>query len=306
MGWKRRLLAWLCWLPLVSCGPTERVEPLTEIDWDNARVEEGFAVGYLSPGQIEVAGQQRDYAIYLPPSYDRQQTIPMVINFHAFNAAGPKQERISRMTPIADEAGFILVYPNAMGSPASWNYRAGMANNADLQFVASLIETLPERLAVDRSKIFVMGLSNGGGFAHRVACELGQFVQGLATVAGVYPAAGSCAGAMSIPVIAFHGNADTVVPFLGGGAQNLLGVDYWAAGWAERNGCANPEITVDERYTLSSWQNCNDKAVVQLYELHDWDHFWPNPDDVPEDMVDSGVNASRLIWDFFKTIGDGT
>ena len=228
MGWKRRILAWLCWLPLVSCGPSNRAEPLTEIDWNTARVEAGFAVGFLSPEQIEIAGRLRDYAVYIPESYYPQRPAAMIINFHAFGAAGPKQERISQMAPIAEEANVILVYPNALGEPASWNFRNGISNNTDLQFVAALIETLPDRLMIDRSRVFVMGLSNGGGFAHRVACEMGEVLRGLATVAGVYPAVGRCDPNRPVPTIAFHGNVDSIVPFQGGwgpesAARRLLG-----------------------------------------------------------------------------------
>ena len=59
---------------------------------------------------------------------------------------------------------------------------------------------------------------------------------------------------------------------------------------------------VHERYQLTSWLGCNDQASVQLYELDGWDHFWPNPNEVPDDMVDTGLDASRLIWEFFDNL----
>ena len=302
MGWKKRLLAWLCWLPLVSCSPAEPPAALAEIDWQTVRVEGRFAVGHLSPERIEVAGKERTFSVYVPERYDGKRAMPLLFNLHAFNADGAKQERISRMTPLAEEFGFILVYPNAVGSPAAWSYRPGLANNADLQFFVWLIDELAVRLNIDTKRVFVMGLSNGGGMAHRVACDLAERIAGIATVAGVYPAMTLCESSAGVPILAFHGNADLIVPFQGGGEQGLLAVDRWAFSWAERNGCDRKTFTETERYGLTTWTNCQHNSDVSLYELYQWDHYWPNPEAIPPDSADPGVDASRLIATFFASI----
>ena len=229
MGWKRRIVALLRRLRLTRFGIGLQADQLTTIDWDNVRVEGGFAVSHFSPERIEVAGQPREYAVYLPDQYDGQEPLPLVFNLHAYNAFGRKQERISRMIPLAEKHGFILVYPNALGEPAQWNYRPGLENNADLQFYVRLMDELPGRINIDTSRIFVMGLSNGGGMAHRVACDLGERIAGIATVAGVYPAISVCNTEKPVPIIAFHGNADIVVPFKGKDDGGWLSVDSWAA-----------------------------------------------------------------------------
>ena len=295
MGWRKRLWAWLCWLPLVGCAANEFPEPIPA----GAERFAGYAVGYLTPATLERDGVERSYWVYLPAGYDASQPLPLVVNLHAYNAAGPKQEQISRMRPLADVHGFILVYPEARGEPAAWDFTPGLAANADTQFIAALLDQLAGQLAVDQDRQFVMGLSNGGGMAHRLACDLGDRFRAAAMVAGVYPAGSPCAATTPIPILAFHGDADSVVPYAGGGANNLLPVSDWATAWAERNDCQDQTEEVTPSYRHTRWTNCSSATSVQLYTLTTWDHFWPDPANVPEDMADPGVNASELIWTFF-------
>jgi polyhydroxybutyrate depolymerase len=162
-----------------------------------------------------------------------------------------------------------------------------------------MLDQLAGELAIDQDWQFVMGLSNGGGMAHRLACDLGDRFRAAAMVAGVYPAGSPCAASAPIPILAFHGDADSVVPYAGGGANNLLPIPDWAAAWADRNGCQEQQAEAAAQYRYTRWINCVGTSTVHLYTLTAWDHFWPDPANVPEDMADPGLDASALIWAFF-------
>jgi poly(3-hydroxybutyrate) depolymerase len=97
-----------------------------------------------------------------------------------------------------------------------------------------------------------------------------------------------------VPVIAFHGTADPIVIYEGGGlnAARIADVDYWKGNvppglplhhgvdaamqtWAKRNGCdAKPfEERVAPEVRRRTWQHC--KADTILYAIDGGGHAWP-------------------------------
>ena len=63
-------------------------------------------------GTVVSSGQQREYLLYVPPSYDRAKPTPLVISVHG-GALWPAHQRdTSRWNELADEHGFIVVYPS--------------------------------------------------------------------------------------------------------------------------------------------------------------------------------------------------
>lgn len=97
------------------------------------------------------------------------------------------------MSAKADKEGFFVVYPNGDG-PAppfllTWNARGccGFSSSGkvdDLGFVRKLLQHLQQQLPIDRSRIFVTGISNGGMIANRIGCALSDIVAAVAPVAG--------------------------------------------------------------------------------------------------------------------------
>ena len=63
-------------------------------------------------GTIGSSGQEREYLLYVPPSYDPTRPTPLVISLHAAMLWPATQMRTSRWNEVADEHGFIVVYPS--------------------------------------------------------------------------------------------------------------------------------------------------------------------------------------------------
>ena len=89
-------------------------------------------------------GNNREYAVYIPASYDGSQAVPLLFNFHGGggNIAGHLSS--VDMRPIADTANFILVYPQAVPDPGnggstSWMHKAPTTFD-DVPFVEAMIE----------------------------------------------------------------------------------------------------------------------------------------------------------------------
>src|SRR3989337_4156522 len=56
-------------------------------------------------------GRTRVYYVHLPPQPDEGRPLPVVLNFHGGGGDALGHERYTRMDTLADEEGFIAVYP---------------------------------------------------------------------------------------------------------------------------------------------------------------------------------------------------
>ena len=77
----------------------------------------------------------------------------------------------------------------------------------DVGFVDALLADLDTRVCVDTHRTYAMGISNGGYFAYRLACERASRFAAVAPVSGpenVSP----CTPGRAVPVMHFHGTAD--------------------------------------------------------------------------------------------------
>ena len=68
---------------------------------------------------IVSSGETREYLLHVPDSYDRARPTPLVISLHAGATWPAHQMNLSRWNRLADEHGFIVVYPS--GSPPGYD-----------------------------------------------------------------------------------------------------------------------------------------------------------------------------------------
>jgi polyhydroxybutyrate depolymerase len=259
--------------------------------------------GDVSPGdyveEIASGGQTREYRLHVPPSYRPGQPMPLIINLHGYNSNAAQQEHVSGMSAKADEAGFIVAYPEGLGSPQSWHFGPGAAAAADLEFIRALISHLQEQLSIDSARIYATGISNGAQMSNRLGCDLSDVIAAIGPVSGGYPPSDDCNPVRPVPVVAFHGTADKLIPYEGKG-RLLLSAPEWAATWAARNGCdPTPAVTFQHGEVKGeTWDNCQDGADVTLYTIEGRGHSWPGSD-MPPEITTQDIDATDVIWEFF-------
>ena len=56
---------------------------------------------------LQYDGNNRQYELYIPQSYDGSENVPLLFNFHAGNGTSDSQIYISDMRNLADENNFI-------------------------------------------------------------------------------------------------------------------------------------------------------------------------------------------------------
>ena len=265
-----------------------------------------------SNGTIVSSGLRREYLLYVPVSYDRNRPTPLVITMHGGALWPAAQREISQWNRVADEHGFIVVYPSGVSGrgPRAWRAGGGPGLLRDVQFISDLIDTLRASYNIDPTRIYANGLSNGGGMAFVLSCTLSHRIAAIGVAAtAIFLPWNACTDLRPVPMIAFHGTADTATPYGGGtswvASRPFPSIPTWTANWAHRNRCEpNPiESVVAEDVTRLEYTSCADEAAVVLYTVQGGGHTWPGGGPLPDWFVgptSRSIDASSQMWAFFR------
>jgi polyhydroxybutyrate depolymerase len=250
--------------------------------------------------QIAVGGLGRSYLV-LRPSVSRGP-LPVLVVLHG-RLATPQQE--AQRTGFPSVTGpAVVVYPAGYGT--SWNAGAccGLAHAAgvdDVDFIAAVVrQVLSSEPDVSPRTVFLAGYSNGGKLAYRLACAEPQLFTAVAAVGAV--AVAPCSDARPVAFMAVANSGD---PELSLGAAPQLHVDGYAElsvdaqvnQRARANGCQGPApSSAHGSLTLTGWTGCQQGSPVALAVYRAATHAWPPGDP-------STPSATRVIWDFFQSVG---
>jgi polyhydroxybutyrate depolymerase len=246
----------------------------------------------LSPGDdlvvgLSVAGVAREYNVHVGDTVDPSAPAPLVLNFHGMNNTPALQESFSRMKGVADDHGFVVVYPKGLDNSfnAGGCCGASASNDVDdLGFSRAIVTDVSARMCIDARRVYATGFSNGGYMSHLLGCRASDVFAAVAPVAAGMGIS-DCAPDRPVPVIAFHGTSDSVVSHATGAAA--------VAGWRQRNGCSNtPERESVGSSYCDRWRECDDAVEVQMCSIAGWNHLWPNGF--------TSIPASPRIWEFLS------
>jgi polyhydroxybutyrate depolymerase len=262
-------------------------------------------------GRLVSSGERREYLLYVPESYDPAKAVPLVINIHGFTQWPANQAEVSQWNQLADEEGFIVVYPSGLGFPKRWRVTPTIddpnAVEIELQYFRDLIDKLSAEYNIDSERIYANGLSNGGGMSLRLACSMPERIAAIGGVAGAYLVdLADCPG--GVPGIFFHGQADKIVPYEGGFSRRFPiefpHIPTFVEDYAHLNGCnSNETVILDKGNVLGGrYEGCAPGADVVFYTIADGGHAWPGGKPLPESIVGKTtqeIDATRLMWEFF-------
>lgn len=284
---------------------------------------------YKNSMDIRVMGARRTYLVHIPPDYNPDIPLPLVVVIHGAFDTARGMEKFSGFSDLADRENFIAMYPNGMGIFGffqHWNAghccgKAASDNVDDVGFIAAAVEDVRTRLKIDPGRIYMVGFSNGGMLVYRFAAERGDLLAAIA------PLAASIGGQPSdeepewripdpvrpLSVISIHGLADDDITYEGGvslhrgGTRTFWSVEKSIEFWVRHNGC-NPKAAVsylnNASVQIKSWGVCRNDTEVILYLLKGWGHVWPGryfTADLPADDPLRNFDAAEIIWEFFKS-----
>ena len=281
---------------------------------------EGAIEAGWSMRRITSDSSERCYVLYAPSDYDPSQPIPLVVSLHGFLSNPHSQGIISDWHSLAEDEGFLVVYPQGTRFPQRWDSGMtwGVSGVDDVQFFMDILDDVSSNAAVDPSRVYVNGFSNGGGMTVYLGCEASQVIAAMGTVAGAVVENKDCDVSHPIPVMAFHGTGDPVVPYQGGEMEYRLlrwganitdapiyfiGAPDWTARWAQLNGCAPDPEEISAQGDVSGirYTDCLDDAEVVFYTIEGGGHTWPGGMPlVITGKTSNDIDATEELWRFFQ------
>lgn len=251
---------------------------------------------------VHVDGAARTFRLHVPPSIVPKQPVALVLDFHGYGSIAAMEESLSELSKKADAENFIVAYPEGTQAVQRWGIVAQGNGRADLAFVRAMLALLKNEYPIDPSRIYATGFSNGAEFTNLLACNMGDDFAAVAMVAGGYFRGLPCAPKRPVPLVAFHGTFDNVLPYIGDDT-GLLPVRDAMGEWAARNGCdATPMLIFQNgNVTGEQWGDCRENADVVLFTVDRGGHSWPGSPAMPGALTTRDVIATDMLWLFFVT-----
>lgn len=149
------------------------------------------------------------YSLYVPENYSSNRQWPLIICLHG--GYGQGYEYIWTWLRSARTRGYLLLSPKSLAE--TWTMTM---NSPDTRSVMRMLDEVSETYAIDRSRIYLTGLSDGGIFTYIMGLERHERFTGLAPVAGalhmaVDPMLRTGTG-RELPIFVIHGVHDFIFP----------------------------------------------------------------------------------------------
>lgn len=276
--------------------------------------------------------RNRNYLVHVPPGYDGDSAVPLVMVLHGCRQTHRDIRRVSNFEAMADKHGFITVYPfitsygglrfrNCWGF---WYPRETVAGAGEVEDLWQIIEEVRGNYRIDAQRIHVVGLSSGAGMtaallvAHAGGIASGAVVAGVpysetAAAIGflktshvrlkpVYQVAAAMRHALQpgvapIPIFIVHSHQDETVNIQA--ARNIR--DSW--GHCFGIDTLNPTrtrsgVTRGTPWVHKAYGTQPGRSLIETYFISGKGHGWyggrPGPYSYPD-----APDIARRIWLFF-------
>ncbi|MES3023132.1 MAG: PHB depolymerase family esterase [Pseudomonadota bacterium] len=264
----------------------------------------------------------RSYKLYVPSTYTGQPT-PLVVMLHGCTQNPDDFATGTQMNVLAEEMHFLVAYP-AQSQQANvsrcWNWFNAVDQQRDQgepSIIAGITRKVADDYAVDRSQIYVAGLSAGGA----MATIMGTLYPDLYAAVGVHsglpfaaahdlPSAlaamkGNLArnanmsgnNAAAVPIIVFHGDKDTTVHPANGHELAARGARSSAKAPLVEPG----SVPNGHNYTRTVHQREDGSPQAEHWTIHGAGHAWSGGSAHGTYTDGKGPDASREMMRFFKT-----
>lgn len=282
------------------------------------------------------SGGGMDYWLYLPQRVDMAR-LPLVVMLHGCAQTAPQFAQSTGMNQLADKEGFAVLYPqqiarNHAGRCWRWYNPEVCEGEAETAAIAAIITKVVERYTLDRSRIYIAGISAGAAMANIVALAHPHLIAAVGMHSGV--AFGTAQTPMEgynlmqqgpdrdvrqavrvaasrmvhlplVPAVLIHGKEDSIVHSvnLAHLAEQFRELHH-LAGYTRENMMVK---IADKPASERSGRACKTyeyyfgkKHLLQVCEISELGHAWSGGDASVTFSDGCGPNASQMMWDFFN------
>ena len=283
--------------------------------------------GAIQQATLSHGGRTRSWRAYVPAAPAPSPALVVVLHSSMGSAQQAREMFGYDFDVLADEHGFIVAYPN--GVEGHWNdakvkgpFSAKQQHIDDVGFLHALVGQLVERDHVDRSRVYVTGVSNGGSMVLRLALERPDFARAYAAVVASLPTPENMAASethRAVSMLIMNGTSDPMNPWNGGDVvlrgvwgnrgpvmSTQASIDYFRA-LAGLDGAATvtelPDRDSSDGSTVerSLW-TAPGKPRVALYAINGGGHGVPHPATHGRRLLGNSnrdIHAANEIWEFF-------
>jgi poly(hydroxyalkanoate) depolymerase family esterase len=287
--------------------------------------------GQFVAGSVTNPAGTRNYKLYIPSSYDGQP-LPLVVMLHGCKQDPDDFAAGTRMNTMAEEKQCFVLYPAQSGTandPKCWSWFSAtdqMRERGEPSLIADMTREIMRDYHVDESMVYVAGLSAGGAMAVIMATEYPEIFAAAAVHSGMpYNAARSLFSALSamkigprrrwydfaprsegtapaVPMIVFHGDADTVVHPING--EHVVRQAVAGASGAESDPVKVTSLferDAPERrsYTRTVYQDETMRNMAEQWVIHGSGHAWSGGCSDGSYTDPNGPDATREMMRFF-------
>src|SRR5204862_6307753 len=149
----------------------------------------GLAAAYMT---TTVDAGRGPVTVYVPNGYSAGTPVPLLLLLHGYSSSGPAVESYIGYLSAVDARGFVYAFPSGRVDAAGqrfWTATNACCNlfnqggpNDDSQYLRALIDRIRQTLAIDDTRIWLAGHSNGGFMAHRMACDHSDIIAGIVSL----------------------------------------------------------------------------------------------------------------------------
>lgn len=161
--------------------------------------------------EVQVNGVSRRFVVYVPIDYSPSHAWPAILFLHGRGESGSdgRRQLTQGLAPaiVKRRAAwpFVVIFPQKSQPEIRWTDEVPM--------LAAILDAVEASYHLDPARRYITGLSQGGHGTLTLAMRLPWHFAALATVCGwVDDPAAAAAAIGTVPVWAFHGEDDPIVP----------------------------------------------------------------------------------------------
>jgi polyhydroxybutyrate depolymerase len=298
--------------------------------------------GNMIAKTLTVTGQgTRNYDLYVPDFGTSTGPHPLILAMHGGGGSPMNMAASSDLNTLAQQHNAYVAYLQGTGTQTTLTFNAGSCcgyaqthNVDDVSYAQAVLADVQSGYAVDATKVFAVGFSNGAIMTHRLACAMANQLAGIMAVSG-----GSgefddnltqyytCAPARPIPILETHATNDRNYPIDGGVGGGESGASFYPipstiSDWIARNNVTTAVTVEIVTPTTSCFHyataadSSKPSAPVTFCEINPVDvydaadqvvfgggHSWPGgvrSDSAKSDVPVTDFSADDYMWSYFK------